>query len=80
MPDKLSSYTVRLIPEKRDCLWRIAEYPEVYEDPAQWPKLYRANKTTIDRSYNSYLNNVESSKYSKAEDLIFPGQVFDIPR
>ncbi len=80
LPDKLSQYTVRLVPERRDCLWRIAEYPEIYEDPAQWPKIYRANKTTIDRGYNSYLNNVEESKYSRSEDLIFPGQVFDIPR
>ena len=80
LPDKLSQYTVRIIPERRDCLWRIAEYPEIYEDPAQWPKIYRANKSVIDRGYNSYLNNVESSKYSRAEDLIFPGQVFDIPR
>lgn len=80
LPDKLSQYTVRLIPERRDCLWRIAEYPEIYEDPAQWPKIYRANKSLIDQGYNSYLNNVEESKYSRAEDLIFPGQVFDIPR
>ena len=80
LPDKLSQYTVRLVPERRDCLWRIAEYPEIYEDPSQWPKIYRANKNTIDRGYNSYLNNTEESKYSRAEDLIFPGQVFDIPR
>jgi len=80
LPDKLSQYTVRLIPERRDCLYRIAEYPEIYDDPTQWPKIYRSNKGEIDGGYNRYLQNVEESKYSRAQDLIFPGQVFDIPR
>lgn len=57
------SYTVRLIPERRDCLWRIAEYSEIYNDPFQWPKIYSANKDQI-----------------KDPDLIYPGQVFQIPR
>lgn len=57
------TYTVRLIPERRDCLWRIAEYPEIYGDPFQWPKIYSANRDQI-----------------KDPDLIFPGQVFQIPR
>ncbi len=80
LPDKLSSYTVRLIPERRDCLYRIAEYPEIYEDPTQWPKIYRANKGQIDGGYDRYLKIIEEPKYSRAEDLIFPGQVLDIPR
>ncbi len=80
LPDKLSQYTVRLIPERRDCLYRIAEYPEIYDDPTQWPRIYRANKGQIDGGYNRYLQNVEEPKYSRAQDLIFPGQVFDIPR
>ncbi len=80
LPDKLSSYTVRLIPQRRDCLYRIAEYDEIYGDPTQWPQIYRANKPLIDGSYNRYLKNVEEPKYSRAEDLIFPGQVLDIPR
>ncbi len=80
LPDKLSQYTVRLIPERRDCLYRISEYPEIYDDPTQWPKIYRGNKGQIDGGYNRYLQNVEESKYSRAQDLIFPGQVFDIPR
>ncbi len=80
LPDKLSQYTVRLIPERRDCLYRISEYPEIYEDPTQWPKLYRANKSMIDGGYDRYVQRVEESKYSRAEDLIFPGQVLDVPR
>jgi hypothetical protein len=57
------TYTVRLIPERRDCLWRIAEYDYVYGDPFRWPEIYSANKDQI-----------------KDPDLIYPGQVFTIPR
>jgi nucleoid-associated protein YgaU len=56
-------YTVRLIPERRDCLWRIAGYSEIYGDPFRWPEIYSANKQEI-----------------KDPDLIYPGQVFQIPR
>ncbi len=80
LPDKLAEYTVRLIPERRDCLYRIAEYDEIYGDPTQWPQIYRANKSLIDGSYDRYLKNVEEPKYSRPQDLIFPGQVLDIPR
>jgi nucleoid-associated protein YgaU len=55
-------YTVRLIPERRDCLWRIAEYKNIYNDPFKWTRIYKANKHQI-----------------KNPDLIYPGQVFDIP-
>ena len=40
-------YTVRLIPERRDCLWRISEYNFIYGDPRMWPKIWRRNKTLI---------------------------------
>jgi nucleoid-associated protein YgaU len=40
-------YTVRLIPDRRDCLWRIAEYNEIYGDPYQWPKIWRRNRKLI---------------------------------
>jgi nucleoid-associated protein YgaU len=40
-------YTVRLIPERRDCLWRISEYPEIYNDPFLWPMIWKANKREI---------------------------------
>jgi len=58
-------YRVRLIPGRRDCFWRIAEYDFVYGDPFKWRILYRANK--------------EKLKYPDNPDLIFPGQVFEIP-
>ena len=58
-----TEYEVRLIPERRDCLWRIAEYEEIYGDPFKWPTIYSANKQLI-----------------KDPDLIYPGQVFSIPR
>lgn len=80
LPDKPMQYTVRLVPERRECLWRISEYEEIYNDPAQWPTLYRANKGVIDAGYERYQRNVEEPKYTRAEDLIFPGQVLDIPR
>ena len=80
LPDKPMNYTVREIPDRRDCLWYISEYDFIYGDPAQWPKIYRANKGVIDGAYNRYVNRVEEPKYSRSEDSIFPGQEFDIPR
>ncbi len=58
-------YTVRLIPERRDCLWRIAEYPFVYGDPWQWRLLYDANKAALVNPNDP--------------DLVLPGQVLEIP-
>jgi nucleoid-associated protein YgaU len=40
-------YTVRLIPDRRDCLWRIAEYKEIYGDPYRWPSIWRRNRKLI---------------------------------
>lgn len=80
LPDKLASYEVQLVPGNRDCLYRISEKEEVYGDPAQWPVIYRANKTQIDNGYERYKRYSEDPKYSRSQDLIFPGQVFDIPR
>jgi nucleoid-associated protein YgaU len=57
-----STYTVRLIPERRDCLWRIAEYDFIYNDPMKWVYIWQGN-----------LKKIEDP------DLIFPGQVFNIP-
>jgi len=48
---------------KGECLWRIASYPEVYDNAVKWPVIYRANKDKI-----------------KDPDLIYPNQVFEIPR
>jgi nucleoid-associated protein YgaU len=40
-------YVVRLIPDRRDCLWRIAEYDFIYNDPYLWPKIWRRNRKLI---------------------------------
>ena len=62
LPEK---YVVRLIPARRDCLWRIAEYAFIYNNPLKWPVLYEANKKTFKDPSNP--------------DLIFPNQVLVIP-
>ena len=48
---------------KGECLWWIAEYKQVYNDPFMWPLIFKANRDQI-----------------KNPDLIFPGQVFSVPR
>ena len=48
---------------KGECLWWIAEYEKIYNDPFMWPLIYKANRDKINDP-----------------DLIFPGQVFYIPR
>jgi nucleoid-associated protein YgaU len=40
-------YTVKLIPERRDCLWRISEYSFIYDSPFLWPRIWKANKVKI---------------------------------
>lgn len=80
LPDEILSYTVELKYGNRDCLYRIAGYDEVYGDATRWPELYRANKGQIDQGFARYKRNVEEAKYDRAQDIIFPGQVFDIPR
>ncbi len=58
-------YTVRLIPGRRDCLWRIAEYPFIYGDPWKWKVLYEANREKLPQPDNP--------------DLILPEMVLRIP-
>jgi nucleoid-associated protein YgaU len=58
-------YTVRLIPERRDCFWRIAEYSFVYGDPWKWRLLYNENKHILKDPNNP--------------NLIHPGMRFRIP-
>jgi len=33
--------------QKGECLWKIAEYEKIYQDPFQWPLIYEANKDQI---------------------------------
>jgi hypothetical protein len=80
-PDKTNSYTVKLVRENRECLYRISGYDFVFGDPAKWPYLYRGNQSIIDKGYQRYKSQRgDGAKYSRAADLIFPGQVLDIPR
>ena len=58
-------YVVRLITDRRDCFWRIAEYDFVYGDPWQWRVLYEANRDKIPDSDNP--------------DWIEPGTILEIP-
>lgn len=64
-PSWPQTYEVRLIPGRRDCLWRIAEYPFIYNDPWKWKLLYEANKSILIDAENP--------------NLIEPGQVLTIP-
>lgn len=58
-------FLVRSLPVDTDCLWRIAGLPYVYNDPFQWPVLYRANKKLLPDPNNPH--------------LILPGTVLSIP-
>jgi nucleoid-associated protein YgaU len=58
-------YVVRLIPGNRDCLWNIAKYPFVFNDPTKWKLLYNANKKKLVVPANP--------------DLILPKQILEIP-
>jgi nucleoid-associated protein YgaU len=63
--DLAAFYEVKLNPERRDCLWRIAEFDFVYGDPRQWPRLYEANKDKFPQPDNPH--------------LIKPGMILSIP-
>jgi LysM repeat protein len=65
VPPLPATYTVRLNMERGDCVWRIAGFPFVYNDPWKWKTLYEANKNVITDPNNP--------------DLIDPGQVFTVP-
>jgi len=60
-----SQYTVRPWATTGDCLWNIAAYPWVYNDPYRWPELYEANRSRMPQPDNP--------------DLIHPGFIINIP-
>jgi nucleoid-associated protein YgaU len=60
-----ASFTVRLVPEDRDSLSKIAGLPFIYNDRGRWRDLYLANKDTL--------------KHPEDEDLILPGEVLAVP-
>jgi len=57
-----------------ECLWRISEYRDIYDDPFQWPLIYDANRKKINRT--AHVRGI----HEREQDWIFPGQEFDIPR
>jgi nucleoid-associated protein YgaU len=74
----LTSYTVKLAPGNRESLSRIASF--IYGSAAKWRALYRSNRSIMDNKYDRYVKHAADPKYSRAADLIYPGQVLDIPR
>ncbi|MDT8299131.1 MAG: LysM peptidoglycan-binding domain-containing protein, partial [Spirochaetaceae bacterium] len=43
----LKTYTVVWRETATDCLWRIAERDEIFDNPFLWPKIWRANRRII---------------------------------
>jgi nucleoid-associated protein YgaU len=74
------SYTVRIVSGKHESLFQIAGQDSVLGDPKKWKRLYDRNKEKIDKQYQMYLKRNPKAKYLHPEDLIFPGQVLEIPR
>lgn len=65
------TYKVRYIPENRDCLWKIAGYKKIYNNPRLWPKIYRANKAKIknpDLIYPGQVFKIPPKKSKAAEE------------
>lgn len=60
-----AAYVVRRLPGAEDCLWRIASYDFVYDDPAAWRPIYEANREKFPEPSNP--------------DLILPDMVLTIP-
>lgn len=58
-------YVVRLLPGNTDCLWNIAGYDFIYDNPWEWKTLYNANKEILEDRNNP--------------DLIQPEMKFVIP-
>jgi len=58
-------YVVRLLPGNIDCLWNIAGYSFIYNDPLKWREIYDANKSAMPEAENPH--------------LILPGMILEIP-
>ncbi len=61
-PVRPKYYVVKKRQPVTDCLWRIAGYSFIYNNPTRWNLIYEANRSII-----------------KDADLIYPGQVIEIP-
>lgn len=61
-PIRPKYYVVKKRQPLTDCLWRIAGYSFIYNNPTRWNLIFEANRNII-----------------KDPDLIYPGQVIEIP-
>ncbi len=63
--DLVSEHTVK----KGECLWWIAEYQQVYNDPFMWPLIYKANRDQIKNPDRIFPNQTFSipRQFSKDE-------------
>ena len=67
---KPTSHTV----VKGECLWRIAESDQIYDDPFEWPLIYSDNRENIDKTAHQH------GFRTQEENWIFPEQQLAIPR
>jgi nucleoid-associated protein YgaU len=72
-----STYTVGTSGNGRS-LWEIAG--EVYNDQYQWPRIYRANRTFIDRWFVRYKTSTGNGEILRPQDFLVPGWTLEIPR
>ena len=57
----------KYVVKKGDCLWWIAEYEDIYNDPFMWPLIYDANKQHMDnpgRIYPEQVLHIPRSGYT----------------
>jgi nucleoid-associated protein YgaU len=76
----VNEWTVSFDGNKRESLFKIAGYTQVYGDPYQWRKIYNANKDLIDKNYERFQKYQKTDMSINPQDVLFPGQVLKIPR
>ena len=65
-----SVFTDRHTVRRGECLWWIAQYRNLYDDPFQWPIIYDANKSQIedpDLIYPGQILSIPRSGYTVDE-------------
>ncbi len=60
-----ATYVVRLFPGDRECLWKIAEYPFIYNDAGKWPIIYEYNK-------KSFVDPANPNLIEPGQELVIP--------
>jgi len=60
-----AAYVVRLFPGDRECLWKIAEYPFIYNDASKWPIIYERNK-------KSFVDPANPNLIEPGQELVIP--------